>query len=84
MDDAISSTTNDKVDGNGTSVADSSTNYDLGLRLVASCITALLSLGLLIFLIHRLRRRKIRGILVFFYILYNVTCAHLDCAHDNH
>ncbi|XP_058809253.1 uncharacterized protein LOC131674535 [Phymastichus coffea] len=58
LDDAIS--VNDKTDGSGATIVDS-TNYDLGLRLIASCITALLSLGLFIFLIHRLRRRKIRA-----------------------
>lgn len=36
-------------------------NADLGLRLIASAITAILSLSLLFFLIHRLRQRKIRG-----------------------
>ena len=34
---------------------------DLGLRMVASAVTAILSLALLLFLIHRLRQRKIRG-----------------------
>ncbi|XP_011500129.1 PREDICTED: putative GPI-anchored protein PB15E9.01c [Ceratosolen solmsi marchali] len=60
VDDSRSSI-NHKVDGNGTSMVDGNTNYDLGLRLVASCITALLCLGLLIFLIHRLRQRKLRA-----------------------
>lgn len=34
---------------------------DLGLRLVASAVTAILSLSLLFFLIYRLRQRKLRG-----------------------
>lgn len=34
---------------------------DIGLRLVASAVTAILSLSLLIFLIYRLRQRKLRG-----------------------
>lgn len=34
---------------------------DLGLRLVASGVTAILSLSLLFFLIYRLRQRKLRG-----------------------
>ncbi|KAK9506655.1 hypothetical protein O3M35_008550 [Rhynocoris fuscipes] len=34
---------------------------DVGLRLIASAITAILSLSLLFFLLHRLRQRKIRG-----------------------
>ncbi|KAK7789946.1 hypothetical protein R5R35_004004 [Gryllus longicercus] len=37
------------------------TSTDLGLRLIASAVTAILSLSLLFFLIHRLRQRKIRG-----------------------
>ncbi|XP_066994047.1 uncharacterized protein [Anabrus simplex] len=37
------------------------TGTDLGLRLIASAVTAILSLSLLFFLIHRLRQRKIRG-----------------------
>ncbi|XP_014244691.1 uncharacterized protein LOC106663947 [Cimex lectularius] len=36
-------------------------NADLGLRLIATAITAILSLSLLVFLLHRLRQRKIRG-----------------------
>ncbi|XP_073977865.1 uncharacterized protein isoform X1 [Rhodnius prolixus] len=36
-------------------------NADLGLRLIATAITAILSLSLLFFLLHRLRQRKIRG-----------------------
>nr|XP_053643577.1 integral membrane protein DGCR2/IDD-like isoform X2 [Cherax quadricarinatus] len=34
---------------------------DLGLRMVASAVTAILSLALLLFLIHRLRQRRIRA-----------------------
>ena len=34
---------------------------DLGLRLVASAVTAVLSLSLLFFLIYRLRQRRLRG-----------------------
>ena len=34
---------------------------DIGLRLVASAITAILSLSLLFFLIYRLRQRRLRG-----------------------
>lgn len=34
--------------------------YDLALRLVASAVTAVLSLSLLFFLLHRLKQRKIR------------------------
>ncbi|CAH1396595.1 unnamed protein product [Nezara viridula] len=34
---------------------------ELGLRLIATAITAILSLSLLFFLLHRLRQRKIRG-----------------------
>ncbi|XP_044575033.1 GATA zinc finger domain-containing protein 7-like isoform X3 [Cotesia glomerata] len=61
LDDTLSSVTNDKTDGIEGNNGDSSASYDLGLRLVASCITAILSLSLLFFLIHRLRQRKIRG-----------------------
>lgn len=35
-------------------------SYDMALRLIASLVTAVLSLSLLFFLIHRLRRRKVR------------------------
>ncbi|XP_063981874.1 uncharacterized protein LOC135164973 isoform X2 [Diachasmimorpha longicaudata] len=60
LDNTLSSVTNDKTDGiDGSS--DSTASYDLGLRLVASCFTAILSLSLLFFLIHRLRQRKIRA-----------------------
>ncbi|KAK7086518.1 hypothetical protein SK128_015952 [Halocaridina rubra] len=34
---------------------------DLGLRMVASAVTAILSLALLLFLIHRLRQRRLRA-----------------------
>ena len=34
---------------------------DIGLRIVASAITAILSLSLLFFLIYRLRQRRLRG-----------------------
>jgi len=34
---------------------------DIGLRLVASCVTAILSLSLLFFLVYRLRQRRIRS-----------------------
>ncbi|XP_034943100.1 uncharacterized protein [Chelonus insularis] len=61
LDDTLSSVTNDKTDGIENNNGDSSATYDLGLRLVASCITAILSLSLLFFLIHRLRQRKIRA-----------------------
>ncbi|XP_033226421.1 uncharacterized protein LOC117178951 isoform X1 [Belonocnema kinseyi] len=60
MDDTLSSVSNDKTEGEGTTIAEGNANYDTGLRLVASCITAVLSLSLLFFLIHRLRQRKIR------------------------
>lgn len=52
LDDTLS-----KSDG----VLDLDGNTDIGLRLVASAVTAVLSLSLLFFLIHRLRQRKIRG-----------------------
>lgn len=61
MDDTLSSVSNDKTEGEGTTIAEGNANYDTGLRLVASFITAVLSLSLLFFLIHRLRQRKIRG-----------------------
>ncbi|PSN45587.1 hypothetical protein C0J52_15085 [Blattella germanica] len=47
-----------KTSGDGTGP---DSNTDLGLRLIASAVTAILSLSLLFFLIHRLRQRKIRG-----------------------
>lgn len=37
-----------------------SDTYDMALRLIASLVTAVLSISLLFFLIHRLRQRKIR------------------------
>ncbi|XP_045591975.1 uncharacterized protein [Procambarus clarkii] len=43
-------------DGNG-----NNQSTDLGLRMVASAVTAILSLALLLFLIHRLRQRRIRA-----------------------
>ncbi|XP_023290655.1 uncharacterized protein LOC105696319 isoform X2 [Orussus abietinus] len=61
MDDTLSSVVNDKPDGNLGNAGEGSANYDLGLRIVASCITIVLSLTLLFFLIHRLRQRKIRA-----------------------
>ncbi|BES88070.1 DiGeorge syndrome critical region gene 2 [Nesidiocoris tenuis] len=45
----------------GKSDSDHDFNADLGLRLIATAITAILSLSLLVFLFHRLRQRKIRG-----------------------
>ncbi|XP_019888505.2 uncharacterized protein LOC105283270 isoform X1 [Ooceraea biroi] len=51
---------NDKTDGGGSNVIDGSANYDIGLRSVASFVTAIFSLSLLFFLIHRLRQRKIQ------------------------
>lgn len=62
MDDTVLSIPNDKSDGIGSNTNDAATNYDIGLRSVASFVTAVLSLSLLFFLIHRLRQRKIRGI----------------------
>lgn len=41
--------------------ASSGDTYDVALRLIASLVTAVLSLSLLFFLIHRLRRKKSRG-----------------------
>ncbi|XP_064118396.1 uncharacterized protein LOC135223665 isoform X3 [Macrobrachium nipponense] len=43
-------------DGNGPNAT-----TDLGLRMVASAVTAILSLALLLFLIHRLRQRRLRA-----------------------
>ncbi|XP_043474127.1 uncharacterized protein LOC122506162 [Leptopilina heterotoma] len=60
VDDTLSAVSNEKTEGEGTTIAEGNANYDTGLRLVASCITAILSLSLLFFLIHRLRQRKIR------------------------
>nr|XP_012140566.1 PREDICTED: putative GPI-anchored protein PB15E9.01c isoform X2 [Megachile rotundata] len=57
----LSSISNDKTDGMGSNTTDATANYDIGLRSVASFVTAVLSLSLLFFLIHRLRQRKIRG-----------------------
>lgn len=52
---------NDKADGTGTNAIDGNANYDIGLRSVVSFVTAILSLSMLFFLIHRLRQRKIQG-----------------------
>ncbi|XP_053995609.1 mucin-12-like [Hylaeus anthracinus] len=60
LDDTLSSLSNDKIDGIGSNTTDATANYDIGLRSVASFVTAVLSLSLLFFLIHRLRQRKIR------------------------
>lgn len=60
LDDTLSSISNDKADGAGTNVIDGNANYDVGLRSVASFVTAIFSLSLLFFLIHRLRQRKIQ------------------------
>lgn len=60
LDDTVLSIPNDKSDGIGSNANDAATNYDIGLRSVASFVTAVLSLSLLFFLIHRLRQRKIR------------------------
>lgn len=53
---------NDKSDGIGSNTNDAATNYEIGLRSIASFVTAVLSLCVLFFLIHRFRQRKIRGI----------------------
>ncbi|XP_071636557.1 uncharacterized protein [Temnothorax longispinosus] len=60
LDDTLSSISNDKADEAGTNVIDGNANYDIGLRSVASFVTAIFSLSLLFFLIHRLRQRKIQ------------------------
>ncbi|XP_033329133.1 uncharacterized protein LOC117221918 [Megalopta genalis] len=60
LDDRLSSILNYKTDGIGNNATDTTPNYDIGLRSVASFVTAVLSLSLLFFLIHRLRQRKIR------------------------
>lgn len=59
MDDTLS-VGGDGNGGSGGSMGDGSATSDMGLRLVASCVTAILSLSLIFFLIHRLRQRKIR------------------------
>ncbi|XP_029670915.1 putative GPI-anchored protein pfl2 [Formica exsecta] len=59
LDDTLT-ISNDKIDGAGTNVIDGNANYDIGLRSVASFVTAIFSLSLLFFLIHRLRQRKIQ------------------------
>ncbi|XP_039314764.1 uncharacterized protein LOC105200708 isoform X2 [Solenopsis invicta] len=61
LDDTLSSISNDKADEAGTNAIDGNANYDIGLRSVASFVTAIFSLSLLFFLIHRLRQRKIQG-----------------------
>ncbi|KAJ9584307.1 hypothetical protein L9F63_021338, partial [Diploptera punctata] len=53
LDDTLPKTSSDGIGPDS--------NTDLGLRLIASAVTAILSLSLLFFLIHRLRQRKIRG-----------------------
>ncbi|XP_063223377.1 integral membrane protein DGCR2/IDD-like [Bacillus rossius redtenbacheri] len=53
LDDTLSKTSPEGGAGEG--------GTDLGLRLIASTVTAVLSLSLLFFLIHRLRQRKKRG-----------------------
>ncbi|XP_011636310.1 uncharacterized serine-rich protein C215.13-like [Pogonomyrmex barbatus] len=58
---ALSPISNDKIDETGTNVIDGNANYDIGLRSAASFVTAIFSLSLLFFLIHRLRQRKIQG-----------------------
>ena len=57
----MSSISNDKADEAETNAIDGNANYDIGLRSVASFVTAIFSLSLLFFLIHRLRQRKIQG-----------------------
>ncbi|KAL6418061.1 hypothetical protein ACFW04_013685 [Cataglyphis niger] len=59
LDDTLS-ISNDKVDGAGSNVLDGNASYDIGLRSIASFVTAIFSLSLLFFLIHRLRQRKIQ------------------------
>ncbi|XP_011702364.1 PREDICTED: endochitinase A isoform X2 [Wasmannia auropunctata] len=61
LDDTLSPMSNDKADEAGTNAIDGNANYDIGLRSVASFVTAIFSLSLLFFLIHRLRQRKIQG-----------------------
>ncbi|XP_011859635.1 PREDICTED: putative GPI-anchored protein PB15E9.01c isoform X2 [Vollenhovia emeryi] len=61
LDDTLSPISNDKADETGTNAIDGNANYDIGLRSIASFVTALFSLSLLFFLIHRLRQRKIQG-----------------------
>ncbi|XP_029169904.1 uncharacterized protein LOC114939681 isoform X2 [Nylanderia fulva] len=58
LDDTLSAILNDK---DGTNGIDGNANYDIGLRSVASFVTAIFSLSLLFFLIHRLRQRKIQA-----------------------
>ncbi|KZC03844.1 Integral membrane protein DGCR2/IDD, partial [Dufourea novaeangliae] len=61
LDDTLSSILNYKTDVIGNNTTDTTANYDIGLRTVASFVTVVLSLSLLFFLIHRLRQTKIRG-----------------------
>ncbi|XP_012224767.2 serine-rich adhesin for platelets isoform X2 [Linepithema humile] len=56
----LSSMSNDKADGTGTNAIDGNADYDIGLRSVVSFVTAIFSLSMLFFLIHRLRQRKIQ------------------------
>ncbi|XP_018308533.1 uncharacterized serine-rich protein C215.13 isoform X1 [Mycetomoellerius zeteki] len=60
LDETLSSISNDKTDEAETNAIDGNANYDIGLRSVASFVTAIFSLSLLFFLIHRLRQRKIQ------------------------
>jgi len=61
LDDINLSISNEKVDGAGTNAIDGNADYDIGLRSVVSFVTAIFSLSMLFFLIHRLRQRKIQG-----------------------
>ncbi|RXG73770.1 Integral membrane protein DGCR2/IDD [Armadillidium vulgare] len=69
---------------------DIGTSPDTGLRMVASAITAILSLALLLFLIHRLRQRKLRiaqhqyfeDHLDGFGSLPNDSCRNNPCCHN--
>lgn len=77
MDDTLS---NDKSDGAGTNIMDGNANYDIGLRSVASFVTAILSLSLLFFLIHRLRQRKIQGkIVIVIKLVFHCHCVASLC-----
>jgi len=58
LDDTLPKTSSD---GNG---PDGGT--DISLRFIATAVTIILSLFLFIFLIHRLRQRKIRGTFIVF------------------
>ncbi|XP_015606665.1 endochitinase A isoform X2 [Cephus cinctus] len=61
MDDTLSSVSNDKGDGHGANISDPNANSDLGFRVIVSCVTAAISLGVVFLVIHRLRQRKIRA-----------------------